>query len=62
MIRGLLTDPACDGSIAHQNDALADSDEYLDVITAERAARIAAWQTRDLDRLKSRDSDEITTW
>lgn len=59
---GLLTDPECTGSV-HDRDACLDATEaYLDATDPARIASALAWQTRDLDRLKSRDSDEVVTW
>jgi hypothetical protein len=62
MIPGLLTDSTCSGT----NEARADVDgaQYAhDEHHDERAiARRIAWQTRDLDRLRRLDSDEVTTW
>lgn len=60
--RGLLTDPACTGSVRDRDDAAAESDAYLDATDPKRIADALAWQTRDLERLRSRDSDEVITW
>lgn len=60
--RGLLTDPMCTGSVQDRDDAAAESDAYLDATDPWRIAQALAWQTRDLDRLRSRNSDEVVTW
>ena len=61
-VKGLLTDPECTGSVQDQFDAAEDSDAYRDATDPKCIADALAWQTRDLDRLVSRDSDEVTTW
>jgi len=62
MTRGLLTDPDCDGTNEARADADADQYAHDEQHEARAIARRIAWQTRDLDRLKRLDSDEVTTW
>ena len=58
----MLTDPNCDGGAQALADAHAANDDWLDATDPKRIADALAWQTRDLDRLRSRNSDEVTTW
>lgn len=56
---GLLTNPDCDGSAEALAAAHAELEEWLDATDPKRLADALAWQCRDLDRLRSRDSDEL---
>lgn len=62
MTRGLLTDPDCPGTVEARDDALSDQYFHDELHEDSAIARRLAWQTRDLDRLKRLDSDEVTTW
>ena len=60
--RRLLPDPECTGSVHDLNAAIEDNDAYRDATDPARIAAALAWQTRDLDRLRAHDSDEVVTW
>lgn len=49
---GLLTDPACTGSMQELHDCASANDAYLNTICPVRLQRERNWATRDLDRLQ----------
>ena len=55
----MLTDPKCTGSLEELFDAANDNRDYLEETDDKTIASALAWQCRDLDRLRSRDSDEL---
>lgn len=59
---GLLTDSECTDTVHDRDQVIADNDAYRDATDPARIAAALAWQTRDLDRLRARDSDELTSW
>ena len=57
---GLLT--GADGSAEALAEVRADNLDHFEATDPDALRQCIAWQTRDLDRLKRLDSDEVTTW
>jgi hypothetical protein len=50
---GLLTDPACDGSMQALHDCASENHWHANTTCPERIRKEYSWATRDLNRLQS---------